>query len=307
MTAIEPIIVSYSELDTYRQCPLKHHITYGQRWTKPPKEGGALHKGNLWHSVMETHYRTIKAWQDVHDGKSPAVGSKDETDLLRDCADLINFNLLFDQRTGAQDDVQELVSWMYEGYIQNYRLDAQWKIVGIEHAVRTPLLDARGRKTRYHIKAKLDLIVQERFSGHLWVIDHKSGKDLPTQMDLEIDDQFGLYCWILRQLGRPVMGAIHSANRTQRNKSPMSLDQRMSRTYLNRGETELTNLAYDAYEVARAAHPPKGGRVARYSSPDPRQCGWKCDIKEPHLIARTGVPIETALRDYGFRIDRTRH
>src|SRR5690606_3465456 len=103
------------------------------------------------------------------------------------------------------------------------------------------------------------------------------------------------------------MGSIHSANRTQRNKSFMPLPTRMSRTFLNRSDKELTNIALDAYHAARAAHPPKSGERARYSSPDPRQCGWKCDAKEAHIAMRKGVGTAQAMRDFGFVIDRTRH
>jgi hypothetical protein len=152
----------------------------------------------------------------------------------------------------------------------------------------------------------MDLIIQKRRDGGRWVVDHKSGGNLPTQMDLEIDDQFGLYTWAMREVGRRVTGSLHNAARTQRNKSPMTLESRMSRTHLNRSEKELTNLALDAYHCARAAYPPKG-HEARYSSPDPRSCGWKCDIKEPHLLMRQGRPVQEVMVEYGFKINRTRH
>jgi PD-(D/E)XK nuclease superfamily len=301
----EPIIVSYSELDTFRQCPLKHYISYTQRWTKPPKPDSALAKGSLWHMIMEIHYRVIRDHQTGNGGK--AVPVREEKDVLAEAYAQIR-PILWDETLGVyKNDVCELIDWMYQGHVDQWGIDRDWKILGVEHQIITPLRDARGRKSRYHLKAKMDLLVQQRSDGGLWVVDHKSGANLPTQMDLEIDDQFGLYTWAMREVGRPVVGSLHNANRTQRNKSPMALDIRMSRTYLNRGEKELTNLALDAYYAARAAHPPKSMEPARYSSPDPRSCGWKCDFKEVHLIARTGRSLAETLVEYGFRIDRTRH
>ena len=38
------IVVSYSELDTFRQCPMKHALAYKQRWTRPVEEGSPLNK-----------------------------------------------------------------------------------------------------------------------------------------------------------------------------------------------------------------------------------------------------------------------
>lgn len=305
--AIEPIIVSYSELDTYRQCPLKHHILYGQRWTKPPKPDSALSKGSLYHRVMEEHYRIIKTYQDANGGKNPKEGSKEEKALLA-AAKAAVWPMLWDSERGDWfNPVCELIAWMYEGHVDNYGSMQDWRILGVEHQIITPLRDERGRRTRYHLKAKMDLIVRERSNGGRWVIDHKSGANLPTDFDLEIDDQFGLYTWAMNEVGKPVLGSCHAANRTQRNKSFMPLDTRMKLSYLNRDKIELKNLALDAWQVARAAHPPKSAPVLRYSSPDPRSCSWKCDIKEPHLLMRRGRNPADVLREYGFKIDRTRH
>lgn len=306
MATIEPIIVSYSELDTFRQCPLKHHLAYKMRYTKPVKEGSALQKGSLYHAVMELHFKMIKAEQDKY-GKPGRIPLKREKGLLAEIHDAVK-ELLFDDRTGEYiSEVHDLIHWMYRGYVEKWGINREWKIIAIEHQIVVPLRDARGRRTRYHIKMKIDLLVMDRKTGQLWVVDHKSGANLPTQMDLEIDDQFGLYTWGMREVGRPVQGSIHLANRTQRNKSFMPLDTRLSQTYLNRSEKELTNLALDAYYAAYAAYPPKGQKPPRYSSPDPRSCGWKCDFKEPHLLMRTGRNPDAVMREYGFRINRTRH
>ena len=305
--AVAPIIVSYSELDTFRQCPLKHHILYGQRWTKPTTEDSALSKGSLYHQVMEEHMRTLKEYQDAHSGRNPKEGSAEEENLLGLAKERVMEILWDPQRGDFYHSHGDLILWMYEGWISQYGLNPDWRIMGVEHQIITPLRDPRGRRSRYHLKAKMDLIIRQRGNGSLWVVDHKSGKDLPTYMALDIDDQFGLYTWAMREVGKKVQGTIHAANRTQRNKSFMPLDTRMQLTYLDRDETELTNLALDAYHVARAAHPPKSQPRALYSAPDPRQCGWKCDIKEPHLLMRKGRKPAEVLTEYGFKIDRTRH
>lgn len=303
----EPIIVSYSELDTFRQCPLKHALSYRMRWTKPPAPDSALAKGSLYHKVMETHYHVIKMHQDSHGGKNPREGSAAEKLLLQNAHQAV-LDILWDPQAGEwYNEVCELIHWMYEGHINLYGTMPDWKIVGIEHQIIEPLRDERGRRTRYHLKMKIDLLIRMRSLGTLWVVDHKSGANLPTDMELDIDDQFGLYSWGCRLQGKPVQGSLHAANRTQRNKSPMPLDTRMKLTYLSRDETELTNLALDAYYAARAAYPPKAGEAPRYSSPDPRTCGWKCDFKEPHLVMRRGRKVAEVMTEYGFKIDRTRH
>lgn len=297
-------IVSYSELDTGRQCPLKHHLLYDRRWTKPPRPDGALAKGSLYHNCMETHYKLLKSVQDAHKGRIPL---KLVAGTLAQARKLV-MEYLIDEQTGDWiSEVHELIGWMYDGYVEQYGVDEEWRLVGIEHQIITPLPDANGNASRFHLKAKLDLIVREWKTGFLWVVDHKSGSNLPSYMDLEIDDQFGLYVWAMRKSGKKVLGAIHSANRTQRNKGPMSLEQRMGRTYLNRTDTECANIALDAYYVAKALYPDDPENKLRFSSPDPRQCGWKCDVKEAHLMMRKGRNPDEVMIEAGYTVNRTRH
>jgi hypothetical protein len=294
-------IVSYSELDTYRQCPLKHTWAYKERWRKPPTEGGALAKGSLWHLVLETHYLVLR------DGGT-----------LEQAIEAAKTHLV-DQASGLQTETQELIQWMYEGYIEHYGSDNQWEILAVEYAFVINLPDPDGNPSPYDIKGKIDLVVRNRENNQVWVVDHKSGANLPDQMDLEIDDQFGLYVWALQQPGHDKWkpsGAIHSAARTTRNMAdkpgytgksqPQTLDQRHRRTYLNRSDVELTAIALDAWAVAANAYPTTDDRPL-YSSPDPRQCGWKCDFKEVHLLSRKGKDPHRALSEYGFVQDFTRH
>lgn len=299
------IIVSYSELDTFRQCPLKHHLLYRRRWTKPVKAGSALDKGSLWHGVMEDHYRTIKRYQDENRSRIP---KKLRADCKAEIRELVNMRL-FDPDTGDYiSETAELIDWMYQGYLDFYDLDDDtWRIVGIEHSIHMPLPDPAFRPSKYTLKAKLDLIVRDRDSGFLWVVDHKSGRDLPNKMDLEIDDQFGLYTWLMRKIGKRVQGSLHNAARTQRNKGFMPLDTRMGRTLLSRNDKELDNLALDAFYAARAAYPDDPDARALYSAPDPRSCGWKCDVKEPHLLMRSGRNPDQVMVEYGFTVNKTRH
>jgi hypothetical protein len=294
-------VVSYSELDTYRQCPLKHTWAYKERWKKPAITDGALAKGSLWHLILEDHYNVIKNGGDLQDAELAVAG------------------YFTDERSGVTTETQELMEWMYHGYVEQYGSDPNWEILAVEYPFVINLPDPAGAASPYDIKGKIDLVVRNRDNGTIWVVDHKSGANLPDQMDLEIDDQFGLYVWALNQPGHDKWtptGAIHNAARTTRNvadkpgyvgkSQPQTLDQRHRRTYLNRADVELKAIALDAWAVASNAYPTTDDRPL-YSSPDPRQCGWKCDFKEVHLLARKGKNPQQALSEYGFVQDFTRH
>ena len=302
----ERIVVSFSELDTFRQCPLKHELAYKQRWTKDPDQESPLTKGKLWHAVMETHYRTLQQTQvglnrRIHSGA-------EERQALQDAAEAVA-PLLSDQVSGEQTELQELVEWMYAGHVGQWGADLPWWIIAVEHSAEVPLPSPSGRASpKYALKIKVDLIVKDR-EGKVFVVDHKSCANLPTKTQLDINDQFGLYTAGMRRLGVHVYAALHSAARTTRNRGdvdgtkPQLLEDRFRRTVTYRTPQELDRLMLDAANAARAAY----SGNATYSSPDPDRCRWRCDFLEAHLMARKGVPLPTTLRDLGFAVNKDRH
>lgn len=312
----ERVVVSFSELSAFRQCPLMHHIKYVQRWTKPVEPGSALDKGKLWHAVMEVHYKKIFEWNKAHPDVTRRTDAQERA-LIRSCRTATK-HLLYDVESGHQTEVQALIQWMYDGFIECYGADRDhFRPLAIEHPIEVPLLDENGQPTRFILKARIDLIGVDLTNGLRGVVDHKSGQNLPDDMSLEIDDQFGLYCWMLKQAGKRAANAFHWGARTQRNQAdypgyegrskPQTLEQRFRRTPLTREAIELDNLALDAYYAARAAYPDDEAYAARYSSPDPRTCGWKCDVRREHLLMRKGRKMQEVLIEGGFHVDRTRH
>ena len=285
-------IVSYSELDTFRQCPLKHHLTYATRWRGPVKSR-ALTVGSLVHEVLEAYYIGIRDGEDW----GPKV-----SELLAD----------------KTDEHAVLVKWIFDGYRDQWENTdwSEWRVLEVEYEFKVPLPEPSGRASRrLWIKGKVDLVMLHIPTSKVWIWDHKSGAQKPSQMNLEIDDQFGLYTWALRALGWPVVGSIHNYLKSAQlkgdkdGKKPSPLADRFGRTYLNRTTAELNSLAADAWAVAVNAYPPKSRQLPLYSSPDARQCGWKCDVKEAHLLMRAHPERteEDIMTDLGYQVDNTRH
>lgn len=308
-------VVSYSELSTYRDCPLKHHLSYNRRYTQPVGEMSALDKGSNWHLVMEDHFRTLRDFAREFGGRIPP---NQETAALEQALSVVGWRLRPEDGS-EQTEMQQLLEWMYEGYVDKWGANREWKILGVEQNAELPLPGTTADDPiQYLLKVKIDLIVFDWETTTRRVVDHKSCADLPNYMALELDDQFGLYQWAMKQLGKPVDGAIHMAARTTRNKGDFpdctnknakaqTLEQRFAKTYMNRTPKELENIAVDAYETARSAWPWPGERRARYSSPDPRQCGWKCGFKDAHLAARRGRDLDEVMGEFGWVINRERH
>lgn len=288
-------IITYSELDTFRQCPLKHRWAYDLLMTKEQGVGSPLAKGSLWHAAMETYYYERALGKNVEAAHNLAWTRH----LLATNGEYISSDA-------------ELIKWMLDGYTEFYGRDDDWEILAVELSGMTPLGGVYGdsvpnSQAKIWLQYKIDLLVREISTGRIWIVDHKTASAFSQQVEIDLDDQFGLYTWALRQAGIKVFGFIRSDARTQRNKGPMKLEDRFRRVPTHRSEIELENIRVDALETARVMRQERGPR----SAPDPRQCGWKCDFLQAHLmfrktgrVKRTEVDI---LEGFGFEPRTLRH
>jgi len=284
--------VSWSEIDTFRQCPFKHRLSYKDRWTKPSEPGTPLSRGSLWHLVLETHYRGIQIKM------SPE-------DIFDSIIKILQSHAMMGDEHAAE---AELVEWMYQGYVSQWGMDEDWRILAVEYANEFYLPDADYQQSPYKVKVKIDLVVETRATKRIWIIDHKSVRDLPTERMVELDDQFGLYTWGLRILGKQIHGAIYNSARTLRYKDPTKpqpLEERFSRRLLYRTDRELETIALEAYRSAHRAWSTPYGTEER--TPDTDRCRWKCNFTEPCLASRKGVDHVDMLEQAGFTQERERH
>ena len=281
------IVVSNSELDAAKQCPHKHYLAYRERWASPGFSP-ALSKGILWHAVLEEHYKAIQAEATDRERRGTIAAILMEVARVR-------------------PDEADLIAWMYDGYEELYGLDPQWKILEVEGQRLIRLPTSTGRPSRYWVRMRFDLLVEETLvvmgrqrKARLTLVDHKSGQNLPTQKELDLDDQFGLYTWGLRSGNEDVWGSIYSAARTQRNKTvAQPLEERFSRTPLWRTDRELETIAREAYAIAHNRYSTR--THPRHTDSD--RCRWRCPYTEACLLGRKTSPAEEEqfLVSAGFR------
>lgn len=299
-----PRIVSFSEISTAKRCSFRHQLAYVERWSKPPDPMSALGKGTCWHTVMEAHYNVIRTAQQK--------GMTDLGKVEARCRSVVT-RILGTQ----QEELAELIWWMYDGYVNVYGTDPDWQILAVEHAAEARLPTPRGGRSGFILKMKIDLIVRQRSTKRIRVVDHKSGKDLPHKKSLEIDDQFPLYVWGLNRLGKKVFGAEYNAARTTRLAGDVRvpgsqpLDERYSRTPIYHTPRELEGIAVDAYLMASSRYAEQR-RMTKLGVDSPRstdtfRCQWDCDYYDPCIAGRKGVDSRAFLRTTGFEQDFERH
>lgn len=312
-------IISPSELDVMRQCPLRHSLLYGERWTKPVKdESHPLAFGTLWHSVLEAHYGSIKRAQD--EAQRHLGGWKNFDQSVARVFAQRNALAVISEVEDAE--VAELLAWMYDGHVEMWGIDPDWQIVAIEHLGVVDLPGPPGVTTdlTFKLKFRMDMII--KVDGRLWIVDNKSCKNLPNRLELDLDDQFGLYHWAGNEMGLNVFGTMHNAARKTMLKgdvtgeNPSALENRFRRTPLTRGKVELETIALEAWQEAMARYQgleninalkATGLKIEAQRHPSPMTCGWKCDFTEACIAGRKGVDLRGYIQRKGYKQDFTRH
>ena len=271
--------ISYSELASFRHCPHKHTLEYRERWT-PAEVAPALNKGRLWHEVMEAHYRI----------EPPNAG-----------VDSLRINELLYAPDGTQDEVQELVTWMYERFCEKYGQDEDWDVLEIEKKDEINLpIPGKTRRSPIKLKIKIDQLRRQRSTGLLWLWDFKTGARMPNELGLALSDQFVLYQWGYEQMGYTIEGVVFDFARTQKNKGPMALDDSFLRIPIFSTDQQLLNTAEDAWRTAK--------RIAALNTTYPERCTdsemciRKCSFTESCLAGRKGMDEVEFMQAKGYVI-----
>lgn len=323
-----PRVVSFSELQTARQCPLKHQLSYVERWVKEQELMSPLSKGTAWHMVLEEHYKELKHHQDA--AQQLGRDWRDDIVKVRELCEQRVAALIEDQIVPRGGELADLIRWIYAGHLAMWGLDEEWRILAVEHQAVCRLPTPAGRPSQFKLKMKIDLVVglQVASAKRILVVDHKSCANLPKDKELDLDDQFGLYTWGMRQIGKKVFGQVHDAARTTRLVGEQkawdgdtdqayapgdvqALEDRFKRTRMYRTDDELNQIAIEAYLSAKARYDQqRAANRGGYDSPrhtDPQTCRYLCDFTDPCLAGRKGVDLREYLQARGFQQDHTRH
>lgn len=305
------LVVRFSELATLADCMLKYKLAYAEALVGTSRPRLVL--GSAYHALMEGHY---KAFRDDDANRRPRSLARARAGAGAQLNSWIRDNRGPDGQGDSQhvgDAMLDTLRWMYTGYIERYGTDDEWDSFPVIEERRTvPLVSHLGVRVQLAVTA--DLVVHHRVFDRFLLVDTKtlSNRDAGKAAFAKenwLDLQRLLYSasFTLRgpKRGRiPIFGAFHNTVRTDQLKREMVPDERFGRAPVYFNETELESAWVEAQNLARDAVEIRLGRgraKRMYSSPNPLECGWKCQFKEVHLTARaTGRdPAQVAL-DYGF-------
>ncbi len=186
-------ILTYSALNTFRNCPRKYKHRYLDN-LRPREKAESLSFGSIVHGAIELWYRSVS-----------------EPDRLFTV--LAYIDLQFPQRIGDeyQQSAWHLARAMFTGYANRYPTE-DFEIVEVEKSfvgeIRNP---ETGRLSQTFVMAgKADAIVQ--CQDGMYLLEHKTaaGVDANYLDKLWTDTQIALYSHYLRELGYPIVGVIYN-------------------------------------------------------------------------------------------------
>jgi RecB family exonuclease len=191
--ANDKTLLTYSALNTFRNCPRKYKNRYLDN-LRPRERPEALSFGSVIHTAIELWYRSNEAESRLRD----VLTYVDDT---------------FENRVV---DSNQMVQWhlataMIRGYAERYATE-EFEVVEVEKEfvgeIRNP--DTGRQSQTFRIAGKVDGIV--RCHDGLYLLEHKTASTVDASYldKLWTDTQIALYCYYLRELGYPIVGVIYN-------------------------------------------------------------------------------------------------
>lgn len=195
-------IVTHSMIKSFRRCPRQTLYKQVER-LKPRSVSKPLKRGTWIHALLECYYT----------GGDWLVEHKKWT---------ARFNKLFVEEQDALGDLPREIKQLMQSYFWHYRDDEDWITHEIEFTIETELPNGQ------LYRGKVDALVENDYG--LYIVDHKSHKQLPDLTNRLLDPQSVLYVWAARREGIPVKGFIWNYIKTEGPKPiKFNLDGAMSK------------------------------------------------------------------------------
>lgn len=176
--------VSISEIRNFKSCPRRWYLKHVLK-IEPPQVGTARAFGTIMHAALETLYRTRGDFGLSSIELEKQIQATPQENLTEDDAKMLR--ALFDEYYKFAVDKGDFILW---------------DIVAVEafHSVFMPEWNAT-------FKARFDLVVKDRSTGAIYVVDHKTTKQF-RDTPLDMDEQVTSYLWLARRVYGNVKGVI---------------------------------------------------------------------------------------------------
>ncbi len=288
----EPVRISNSEIQTFKDCRRRWWLTYYRRLRPKVTEfTGALALGSRIHEALDRHYSTGQ-------------------DLLEAHAELVKEDIkkmIGQSRDTAQLEADaELGRVMLEGYlewIEHEGIDAELELISTEEILERPMMDGR-----VILQGKIDMRVRRKIDGARMIRDFKTvgGSFADFGSMAHMNEQVKTYMLLdevqSAEDGNRTDGAIFTMLRKVKRgayaKPPFydQIEVRHNRFTLKAFLEQLEGVLGDMLDVRDALDAGESHFKHAYPKPS-KDCKWKCQFFAICPLFDDGSAAEAALSD----------
>lgn len=274
MCRISKIQIHSSQINAYQTCPRLYYFAYVERLA-PVSENPKLVFGKGVHKGLEVYYST---------------GRKEDA--------LAAYQLwLSEQETALEETATENAALgvvLLNAYIDYATREDNFKTIAAEQQFVVPIWAPDGTLTEYEHAGTVDGVVRNVY-GDLWLMEHKTARSFPSEIELQLNQQVSHYLLAAQQLfDEPVRGVVYNVIRKvnpARARTPV-----IARTLVTRTTTELKNTQQQVYRVVVQMH------ADQHYDPTPGfHCSWRCAYQQLCMCLQDGTDY-TPLAEHMFRV-----
>lgn len=292
----DPIVVSNSSIQVFKDCRRKFWLSYYRRLkAREEKMSGALALGSRVHRALELWY-----------AEQAADPSVDGDRLVAIWAELLEEDRLVLEAEGRYtddfDNEAELGRIMLEGYVEwleDEGIDSALEIVSQEETLQQHMLDGQ-----VLVVGKIDQRVRRRADGVRFIRDFKTSANFNDLMKtVQMNEQFLLYM-VLEALQRgeaervegAIVTALKKVKRTDRARPPFyeQVEVQHNIFTLRNFYKHLTGVLTEIVEMWRDLEDGEDPHVVAYPHPT-RDCSWKCGFASICPMFDDGSAVEQAI------------
>lgn len=270
------IAVHASQISTYQACPRMYYFNYVRNFI-PKIEDRKLLFGRGIHEGLAAYYQTGQAAQAI---------SAYKTWLDEQLAVLANSPADPDHLSEASRIGESLLG----AYVKYAEQHDDFIAVAVEQEFEVPIWTPKGNPSRMCHRGKIDLIAKDKY-GKLWLGEHKTARDAPAELELQLNFQASVYMLAAQQLfDQPVSGVIYNVIRKVdplKAKTPVIIRKLVPRT-----AHELRMTSMQLYQWSRRMLTDK-----EFNPIPGRHCSWRCAYSILCLCMQDGS-------DYQELVDR---
>ena len=287
----EPVRISNSEIQTFKDCRRKWWFTYYRRLQPKVKDyTGALALGSRIHEALDRYYSTGQPLLEAH------------ADLVKE--DMKTMNDSYRDTTALESEA-ELGRIMLEGYLEWVELngiDQELEMISTEEIIERPMME--GRVT---LQGKIDMRVRRKLDGVRMFRDFKTvgGSFADFGATAQMNEQILTYMTLeeaQNQEGERSEGGIFTMLRKVKRGSyakPPFYDQfevRHNQFALRSFWQRLEGTLEDMLRVRDALDAGESHYKHAYPRPS-RDCKWKCQFFSICPLVDDGSAAEAAISD----------